>query len=130
MQESLPLLVITSRDRPYIKANADHIGMHSLDLRHSYPVLCVFSAMGVFSTMGDIMSTKGDILSTMGDVQYYGGYHNTCGGYHEYHGSVKYRGNTQIKDKRWYPPMVLNTPQGTHDIPHSNGHPHGTEHTL
>ena len=37
------------------------------------------------------------------------------GGYHEYHGGVQYRGGHLLLFEY---PMVLNTPNGTHDIPH------------
>ena len=44
-----------------------------------------------------------------------GGYHDTCGGYHEYRGGCSVPWGTQItKD---FPPTVLNTLHGTHDIP-------------
>ena len=46
-------------------------------------------------TMADILSTIGVILSTVGNTQYPGGLHDAGGG-----------------------PAVLNTPHGTHDIPH------------
>ena len=65
--------------------------------------------------MGDIMSTVGVILSTVGDVQYVGGYHDARGGYHEY------RGGKSLLLFEY--PTVLNTPHGTHDIPHSTEHP-------
>ena len=51
--------------------------------------VCVFSTVGVFSIMGDILSAVGGILSTMEGVQYHGGcsalwgYHDTCGRYTE-----------------------------------------------
>ena len=55
------------------------------------------------------------------------------GGYHEYHGGCSVPWGTQItKD---FPPTVLNTLHGTHDIPHGTEHPtvlkispYGTEH--
>ena len=54
------------------------------------------------------------------------GYHDTCAGYHEYCGGVQYRGYSNNKR---FPPMVLNTAYGTHDIPHVHHNiPHGTEH--
>ena len=57
--------------------------------------------------------------------EYRGGYHDTCGGYHEYRGGCSVLWGTQItKD---FPPTVLNTPHGTHDIPHGTEHPHGTQ---
>ena len=45
--------------------------------------------------------------------EYCGGYHDTSGGYHEYRGGVQYRGYSNNKR---FPPMVLNTLNGTHDI--------------
>ena len=45
----------------------------------------MFSTVGVFSTVGDIMMHVGDILSTVGDVQY-------CVEHLEYRGGVQYRG--------------------------------------
>ena len=80
------------------------------------------------------MMHVGDILSTVGDVQYCGGYHDTCGEYHEYSGGCSVPWGTQItKD---FSPTVVNTPQGTHDIPtilsipYGTAHPHGTVYTL
>ena len=64
-------------------------------------------------------------MSTVGDVQYRGGYHplkfEYRGGYHEYHGGCSAPWGTQItKD---FPPTVLNTLHGTHDISHGTEHP-------
>ena len=48
-----------------------------------------------------------------------------CGGYHEYHGGCLVSWGTQItKD---FPPTVLNTPYGTHDIPTVLNILHGTQ---
>ena len=69
--------------------------------------------------LGDIMSTVGGDLEYRGDVQY-------CGGYHEYRGgrSVPWGENLLLFEC----PTVLNTPQGTHDIPHMyHDIPHGTQ---
>ena len=69
--------------------------------------------------VGDIMSTVG-VFSTMGGYhplkfEYRGGYHDTCGGYHEYRGVFSTVGYSNNKR---FPPTVLNTLHGTHDIPH------------
>ena len=62
---------------------------------------------GVFSTMGGYYPLK---------FEYCGGYHDARGRYHEYHGGCSVPWGTQItKD---FPPTVLNTLHGTHDIPH------------
>ena len=42
----------------------------------------ILSTVGVFSTVGDIMINVRDILSTVGDIM------STAGGYHEYHGGL------------------------------------------
>ena len=48
------------------------------------------------------------------------------GGYHEYCGGVQYRRGTQIN--KIFPPTILNTPHGTHEILHMHHDiPHGTE---
>ena len=105
--------------------------------------------------VGDIMSTVGVIMSTMGvfstvgvfstmegchplKFEYRGDIMIHVGGYHEYRGvfsTVRYSNNKR------FPPPVLNTLQGTHDIPprysrypptcimipHSTEHPHSTQ---
>ena len=78
--------------------------------------------------VGDTMSTVG-VFSTVGGYhplkfEYRGGYHDMWG-YHEYCGGCLVSWGTQItKD---FPPMVLNTPYGTHDIPTVLNIPHGTQ---
>ena len=91
---------------------------------------------GVFSTVGDIMINVGGYLEYHGGVQYCGGYHEYRGGYLEYRGvfstvgdiminvgdimstveGVQYRGGKSQLLFEY--PTVLNTPHGTHDIPH------------
>ena len=99
----------------------------------------ILSTVGVFSTVGDIMSTVGgyleyrggcsvpwgDIMMHVGDIM------STVEG-------VQYRGGKSQLLFEY--PTVLNTPHGTHDIPHMHHDiptvlkfqrmvsPHGTEH--
>ena len=71
----------------------------------------ILSTVGVFSTVGGYHEYRGGvILSTVG------GYHDARGGYHEYRGgcSVPWGENQLLFEY----PTVLNTPHGTHDIPH------------
>ena len=89
---------------------------------------------GVFSTVGDIMINMGDILSTVGVFSTVGDIMMHVGGYHEYRercsvpwgisrvpwGCSVLWGTQITKD---FPPTVLNTLYGTHDIPHGTEHP-------
>ena len=63
------------------------------------------------------MSTVGGVQYRRGyhplKFEYHGGYHDICGGYHEYRGECSVPWGTQKR----FPPTVLNTLHGTHDIP-------------
>ena len=76
---------------------------------------------GDMSTAGDIMGTLGGegVFSTLGDIM------STLEGYHDKRG-----GRSLEKQLNLYGnPGVLNIPRCTHDIPHTHGIPHCTEHT-
>ena len=82
-----------------------------------HPVQCVFSTVGMFSTVGDIMSTVegcleyrgecsvplGDIMTLVEDIMIH------VRGYHEYRGG---------KIFCYLSTSTVLTPHGTHDIPH------------
>ena len=76
----------------------------------------------------DIMMHVGDIMRTVEGAQYHGGEksfviwvpHGTehPHGTHDMPPHVSWYPPRYSNLKGWYPPTVLNTPQGTHDIPH------------
>ena len=65
----------------------------------------ILSAVGVFSTVGDIMSTVGDTILV---IEYRGGYHKYCEGC-----SVPWG---YSNNKRFFPYGTEHS-HGTHDIP-------------
>ena len=77
---------------------------------NSHLAYCVFSTIGVFSTVAEIMST------VEGYLKYHGGHHDQSGEY-----IVQYHDGYHL--------LLFDTPHDTHDIPHMyHDTPHGTEH--
>ena len=69
------------------------------------------------STVGGYLEYRGGCSVPWGDIMMHvGGYHDARGGYHEYRGGCSVLwGESQLLFEY---PTVLNTPNGTHDIPH------------
>ena len=70
----------------------------------------------ILSNVGGVQYREGYHKYRGGYLEYRGGYHDARGGYHEYHGVFS------TMEERIFcylsTPTVLNTSDGTHDIPH------------
>ena len=62
-----------------------------------------------------VLSTVGYSVPWGDIMMHVGKYHEYRGGYHEYHGVFNTMGYSNNKR---FPPTLLNTIHGTHDIPH------------